>query len=658
MIWSESVMAVPATCTDTSLEIVNSIMESTGEKTACLKCTDSVDKNGKANWWGQCEWDKGSRISLSFSSTEEDPFDQNQYNPKSKNDISNGALFEFEEKEAAFPKGLILRSGDLKCKVNDNLAPKYLSIYAYDSWNSGKIPDGYLETFFNKLYVKLYKNGICVPFKGYKIDTNYELTNSSSSTTSSNNQTISPATSIKKITFDHPHMDVSFQYPDSYHMSLNGNNEYKLTPYDNDDTMIFWQIKSRKSDYYDNKNLKAFDLMKNFFSSYSKRDEILSDAVNFSDMSVYQYIYSVPKNKRHISRTILNNGDHFYFITLSTRVNDYDKYKPDYDLILNSIVAKGLTPKKTIPIKTIPKKIVKPTPIEKTKLKPVAPLPLKPVLTPPPPQPKPTAKSTGMSTFKDAANNVKFLRPEEMHIDVKENKTHFINKEGTAYITYEPMLYEKDGGNYSDSLNMCKYIIEQMQKNFKGKLIGKIEKTSASGLSGHKIHFTWKMEGRPLEQIEIALDGPNKIYTLGKLASPKSFKAYKSKFNTLIDSLNLSKPKTTKPKQTSKKKDESLTIFVDSGPLIGTLGNEPIAVIFDTEKSGPHSIKCNSMNNAPVMIILYDIDGKEIDSNFKDKQLYKGFRNKLKGKKKYFFFVAPLNDDDVGKQFSVEVLSE
>lgn len=276
-----------------------------------------------------------------------------------------------------------------------------------------------------------------------------------------------------------------------------------------------------------------------------------------------------------------------------------------------------------------------------------------------PDQPMPSNKPVGMVTFEDKPNRVRFLRPEIMHIEKKEAKTSFINKGGNAYITYEPMAYEKDGGKYSDSLTMCQYIITQMQEHFQAKLIGKITKINIDGVVGHKIHYTWKMDDRQLEQIEIAFDGAEKMFTLGILATPEKFQKFIPDFIAMLDSLDFqtAAPPVKKPQQdsTAEKKDTTIMAFVDSDLITGQIEKEPVTVMFSTEKSGDHTIECKTMNKAPVMIILYDMDGNQIDVNFKNAQLFKGFTAKLEAHKSYFFFVAPFNDDDVGKSFGISI---
>ena len=664
LLYSTNALSADNSCPGDTQDIVDAIIESTGEKTACTECKASTDQQGRTSWWGKCEWDKGSRIELTFSSNDRDPFDTNQPNAKTKNDIKNGALFEFEARRG-WPSKTLLREGSFTCKVNDKFNTSYLGMFAYDAWNSGKVPEGYLEDLYDRIYVNLYEKGICVPIPGHTIDTSV-----AKSTKSGTEATNKAKTSNKLLTFNQPQEDfpyqsktkISFQYPESYHISNEGNRQYKLIPYDNKDTWIYWQLRSRKDDYYDNKKLTAKQLMNGFMVKRSGVNVLASEEVTYSGLPGYIYVISVDNNKRHITRVILDAGDYFLLTFLTTRINQYDKYQPDFDTILSNISVSGVTPPKTVTkpkpaqVETVEKKPKPATPSKSI----VPPKPIAPPKPVTPPEPKQTQVLSDMIWHKDSEHHVKFLRPKGMRTENKGSEVRFINNNGSAYLTYEPEAYTKDGGNYTSSEELCKYVIGQMQEQFGAKLIGKIEKVKVGGISGHKMHFTWKMETQPLEQIEIALDGPDKIYTLGFLATPKSFKNYKQKFNQLVNSFELNKPapKTPKPASNDKKKTESMNLYVDGGPLTGTLSKDTVAVIFTTEKSGPHTVKCNSMNKAAAMMILYDSDGKQIDSNFKDGQLYRGFRNQLEGNKSYFFFVAPLNDEDHGKTFEVEVVSE
>ncbi len=286
------------------------------------------------------------------------------------------------------------------------------------------------------------------------------------------------------------------------------------------------------------------------------------------------------------------------------------------------------------------------------------------------PKAKPSGKQTNIEMFEDAQNKVKFIRPQNMRIKKEDGKTRFINKGGSAYITYEPMAYEKDGGNHTDSLTMCKYILAQMQENFQAKLIGKIEKVKAAGLSGHKMHFTWNMDGKPLEQIEFALDGADKIFTLGILATPKMYKKYLPAFESAVNSFEykgkiptvkkqLVKPKSAEPKTEKKEeKDTTLIAFPDRGSVTGILGKEPVAVVFNTEKTAKHIVQCNTMKQAPVILVMYDSKGNKVDTNYKNERLFKGFREDLEKGNGYFFYVIPYNDADIGKPFTVQVLTQ
>ncbi len=281
------------------------------------------------------------------------------------------------------------------------------------------------------------------------------------------------------------------------------------------------------------------------------------------------------------------------------------------------------------------------------------------------PKAKQVNKQSNAEMYEDTPNKVKFIRPQEMRIKKEDSKTRFINAGGSAYITYEPMAYERDGGNYTDSLTMCKYILGQMQENFQAKIIGKIEKVKVAGLSGHKVHFTWNMDGKPLEQIELALDGADKIFTLGILATPNMYKKYLPVFESAVNSFEYhgkipaAKEQSAKPKTAEKEeKDTTLIAFPDRGSVTGILGKDPVAVVFNTEKTAKHIVQCNTMKQAPVILVMYDSKGNKVDTNYKNERLFKGFREDLKKGNGYFFYVIPYNDADIGKPFTVQVLTQ
>lgn len=831
--YSISYGGFPESCKGSAKTIAETISEVSGARTVCSKCSLGKGKDGSEKWWGKCEWDKGSRIELNFFSSDADPFDKKQPASRDKKEIKNGALFDFEEKKSTFPEGLILRSGGLKCKLNDAHKPKYLGLHAYDAWNSGKIPKGYFEKFFSKLFIELYDRGICTSFSDgdidryYKFDVSNDTSKKSSGTkedkqrvildksyanikdtkiytdnenkinfkyssdfnyikrtdgniefkhnsiqdennyiiwevksrsfaTSGNddlqtsdlikvfkmrgfglpkieviseeevefsglkgtqltytipennryvvrtildageflyyihlmsfsdqvnklspnyflllntinngaaNSASGASSNVVETTFKHPYTDISFKHSDNYKIEFEGNEQYKFIPKDNDDTWIHWQIKERSLAANGNTKVTTSDLMSVYTSSpYSKREVIYKREVNYSGFPGTEYVYLVPKNNRYIRRTILDAGNYFYYSFLTTREPQYSTYKGDYELMLNSLMPRG----KGGEVQQLPdeksKSINKDKDKAKAKTKAVQ---------------KKIENLDNVTQFVDKNEKVSFFYPKEMQKVIKENKTRFKNKQGTVFFTYETLKYERDGGNYTDSKTMCEYLIAQMKKHYNAKQLGKIERINIDGVSGYKLRFKWKMETQDLEQVEIGLDGQDRLYTFGFLGTPQTFKLYGKKFNSLLNTIALGKESKTKtktlstskitnkqkdrevskPKTKTKDKTTTISAFVDGGSIEGKLQKDPVAVIFTAEKTGKHTIKCNSMNKAPIMMILYDEAGKNIDSNFENKQLYKGISHNLEKGKSYFFFVAPLNDEDTGKIFDVEVIS-
>ena len=282
------------------------------------------------------------------------------------------------------------------------------------------------------------------------------------------------------------------------------------------------------------------------------------------------------------------------------------------------------------------------------------------------PTKKETAKRTpekpGFIPFSDKPNKVKFLRPNNMNEVLKGEQYRFINNSGTAFITYEARPYKKDGGDYTDSLSMCQYLIAQMKEQFQAQLKGSIQEVSIGGLKGHKFHFTWKMEGSPLEQVEIVLNGADKLFTLGFLATPQAFHTHLSDYKHAQDSFEYSgktpQGTSSKKKSGSEEKDTTLIAFPDRGAVTGILDKEPVAVVFNTEKTAKHIVQCNTMKEAPVILVMYDSAGKKVDTNFKNERLFKGFKEDLKAGNGYFFYVVPYDDKDIGKPFTVQVLTE
>lgn len=164
------VWALPAKCIDTTEIIANTIIACTGNKAVFSEC-QHYESGDVVRWYGKCQWGHGGQIELIFSSSDNDPYKNPnpKFRPKDK-DITHGAIFKSEAKPSIFPKGRILRSASLKAKVSDDFVPGYLGITAYDVWNSGSIPAGYLESLMKKIYQQLYIKGICIPFPGHSVD--------------------------------------------------------------------------------------------------------------------------------------------------------------------------------------------------------------------------------------------------------------------------------------------------------------------------------------------------------------------------------------------------------------------------------------------------------------------------------------------------------
>lgn len=586
-------------------------------------------------------------------------------------------------------------------------------------------------------------------------------------------------------TFTDTEHGISFSYPASYE-TLSANNNHaefsRKLDQKGQELRILWEVKTKETRSGKPDKSTPLDIV-NFYKRQVKKlfktSIHYSKAASYGDMPGAQFSYTINMSKNRRTKTVLDGGTVFYLIDFSAPVDLYQTYLPDYLIVLKSLSAKVVDTKPDV-------------------VSPVKPKPKLPVA-----KPKPVEKPAGMVAYEDKANRVTFLRPREMRIQPKGAKIHFINKTKSAYITYEPMAYQKDGGKYADSLSMCRYLIEQMGKRFQARLKGRIEKISQDGLHGHRIHFVWKMKGQDLEQIEAVLEGPEKLFSFGLLASPRAFPAYWPKFDETMASFRyekrqLSKPTPPKPappkptpdlredgsrtgpragvelavienngtqkgkkggtlywmpkneikpgetisiqvesgrfeyiaihkrvkggvwrtlyKGTEKEfpfekyfgpamnesglshfifsvngaherysstrcrvaiikrtgrdpgqgpkpagqssKKEHLRAVPDAGPVGGILVKKPVAVLFRTKKTGAHTIQCNSMAQATVIMILYDAKGKKLGSNIKDKKLYKGFRRNLKRNQDYFFLVAPFKKNNIGKPFRVQVTTD
>jgi len=101
-----------------------------------------------------------------------------------------------------------------------------------------------------------------------------------------------------------------------------------------------------------------------------------------------------------------------------------------------------------------------------------------------------------------------------------------------------------------------------------------------------------------------------------------------------------------------------LIAFPDRGAVTGTITKEPFTVVFTTERDAKHVVKCTTMEQAPVYFVLYDDQGKKVDENYREGQLYKGFKEVLPIGKKYFLMVAPFKNMNLGKPVTLQIYTE
>jgi len=102
-------------------------------------------------------------------------------------------------------------------------------------------------------------------------------------------------------------------------------------------------------------------------------------------------------------------------------------------------------------------------------------------------------------------------------------------------------------------------------------------------------------------------------------------------------------------------KDGNIIIQPDGNPAQGILGKESLAIVFQAQETGIHSVRNAEMASAPTVIVLYNSEGKELARNVRDTGVSVGFTCKLSKDEDYFMVAAPLQDEDHGKPFSISV---
>ncbi len=146
------------------------------------------------------------------------------------------------------------------------------------------------------------------------------------------------------------------------------------------------------------------------------------------------------------------------------------------------------------------------------------------------------ADAEGMKEYKDPSLPCSFYYPADMTYEKDENKISFKNKGGSAYISFEPMAYEKDGGKYKNSRVMIGYLADNAKSQLKATIEQAAHVSKIGGNEVYSFEFSWKMEEQPLRQSELALDAQDRMYSFGLLGTPATYQKYQQTFLTMVES--------------------------------------------------------------------------------------------------------------------------
>lgn len=217
-----------------------------------------------------------------------------------------------------------------------------------------------------------------------------------------------------------------------------------------------------------------------------------NEVVTYGGLGGARLSFLLPSDGEIKEHVVLERDEDFYILKFSVSKEIYEQYLPDFKTVLNSLQIQGISNNSNT--------------------------------------------YAGMKEYKDSSLPCSFYYPADMTYEKKKNKVSFKNKGGSAYISFEPMAYEKDGGKYKNSREMIEYLTD----NVKSQLKATIEKSAHAGKTGgNKVYgfdFSWKMEEQLLRQSELALDTPDRMYSFGLLGTPADYQKYQQLFLTMVES--------------------------------------------------------------------------------------------------------------------------
>ncbi len=135
---------------------------------------------------------------------------------------------------------------------------------------------------------------------------------------------------------------------------------------------------------------------------------------------------------------------------------------------------------------------------------------------------------------------IKFIVPETFNA-IKRRKVYYFEEPSKKfYITFKPVPYFKSDVGFKDSKAFVKHLYLLMRRRSKAKVEDNAE-TTVAGMKGWRLLFKVKDKNRELMQYDVAVNGPDYIYSFSLIAPKKYYQLGYQTFFQMINSVEVEK---------------------------------------------------------------------------------------------------------------------
>ncbi len=305
--------------------------------------------------------------------------------------------------------------------------------------------------------------------------------------------------------FRDPSSNVMFNYPSTYTMQEDNNDDGRVFIFRHGSlptgkvALFTWQIK-RKELEAEPSSLALIKYYGGMFKSMYNAVIYSNEVASYGGLDGARLNFLFPRAGEIKEHVVLEKDENFYIFKFSASKEIYEKHLPDFKTVLNSLQVPGVRHASVV------------SPADKSN------------------------SYAGMKEYKDPSLPCSFYYPADMTYKKEKNKFSFKNKGESAYISFEPMAYMKDGGKYKNSREMIEYLADHVKSQLKATIEQAAHVSKIGGNEVYSFDFSWKMEEQPLRQSEMALDTPERIYSFGLLGTPTAYRKYQQSFLTMVES--------------------------------------------------------------------------------------------------------------------------